>query len=93
MQCHSRTPERVTYKVLLLLQISDHLEIGKDESDEDKINALSAVHSVGDTLWVKVGVSQFRYQHTVCLFCHRVCCASRSICQDHFLNRAGCGGD
>ncbi len=40
--------------LLVLLQISDHLEIGKDESDEDKINALSAVHSVGDPLWVKV---------------------------------------
>lgn len=37
------------------LQVSDHLDIGKDESDEDKVNALSAVHSVGDPLWVKVG--------------------------------------
>ena len=36
------------------VQISDHLDIGKDESDEDKVNALSAVHSVGDPLWVKV---------------------------------------
>ncbi|BDA46039.1 probable nucleolar protein of 40 kDa [Coccomyxa sp. Obi] len=37
-----------------LSQISDHLDIGKDESDEDKVNALSAVHSVGDPLWVKI---------------------------------------
>ena len=45
----------------MLLQISDHLDIGKDEGDEDKINALSAVHSVGDALWVKVSASHAIY--------------------------------
>lgn len=39
---------------MLPLQISDHLDIGRDESDESKIAALSSVHAVGDPLFVKV---------------------------------------
>jgi hypothetical protein len=42
----------------LLLQISDHLDIGRDESDEAKIAALSSVHAVGDALFVKVPALQ-----------------------------------
>ena len=38
----------------LFLQISDHLDIGRDESDESKIQALSSIHAVGDPLFVKV---------------------------------------
>jgi hypothetical protein len=35
-------------------QVSEHLDIGRDESDEAKVEALSAVHAVGDALYVKV---------------------------------------
>ena len=35
-------------------QISDHLDIGRDESDVSKIASLSAIHAVGDPLYVKV---------------------------------------
>lgn len=37
-------------------QISDHLDIGRDESDESKIASLSSIHAVGDPLFVKVRV-------------------------------------
>ncbi|CAL5227873.1 g10913 [Coccomyxa viridis] len=37
-----------------LSQVSDHLDIGRDESDESKIASLSAIHAVGDPLFVKI---------------------------------------
>ena len=37
------------------MQVSDHLEIGRDESDEAKVEALSSIHAMGDLLFVKVG--------------------------------------
>lgn len=36
------------------MQISDHLDIGRDESDEAKVESLSSIHAVGDPLFVKV---------------------------------------
>ncbi len=36
------------------LQISDHLDIGRDESDEAKVESLSSIHGVNDPLFVKV---------------------------------------
>ena len=35
-------------------QVSEHLDIGRDEGDDAKVEALSAVHAVGDSLYVKV---------------------------------------
>ncbi|KAL3145372.1 hypothetical protein ABBQ38_001624 [Trebouxia sp. C0009 RCD-2024] len=37
-----------------LSQVADGMEIGKEDSDEEKVAALSAVVSVGETLFVKV---------------------------------------
>ena len=42
------------FKHHVCLQVSDHLDIGRDESDESKIASLSAIHAVGDPLFVKV---------------------------------------
>lgn len=39
------------------LQVSDHLDIGRDETDESKVASLSAIHAVGDPLFVKVRYS------------------------------------
>ncbi len=36
------------------LQISDHLDIGRDESNEAKVESLSSIHGVNDPLFVKV---------------------------------------
>ncbi len=41
-------------RLLPRAQVSEHLDIGRDESDEAKVEALSAVHAVGDALYVKV---------------------------------------
>ena len=37
-----------------LRQVADGMEIGKEDSDEEKVAALSAVVAVGETVYVKV---------------------------------------
>lgn len=37
-----------------LHQVADGMEVGKEDSDEEKVAALSAVISVGETVFVKV---------------------------------------
>lgn len=37
-----------------MLQVSDHLDIARDDSDEAKVSALEAVVAVGEAFWVKV---------------------------------------
>lgn len=46
-RCRSNLPHRRP-------QVSEHLDIGRDESDEAKVEALSQVHAVGDSVFVKV---------------------------------------
>ena len=36
------------------VQVSDHMDLDAEESDEAKIAALSEVHRPGDRIWVKV---------------------------------------
>ena len=36
------------------VQVSDHMDLGAEESDEAKVAALSEVHRPGDRIWVKV---------------------------------------
>ena len=39
---------------VLTQQVADGMEMGKEDSDEEKIAALSAVVAVGETVFVKV---------------------------------------
>ena len=38
----------------MILQVADGLEIGKEDSDEEKVAAMSAVLNIGETVYVKV---------------------------------------